>query len=160
MRSCWWQSTLDLIYLLTLITLNTTFVYIHRLSLTYVKTTQNSTGGTGAHSAGKLTKTEVSGEEDSWLWEKKEDKPLLFSFSQISVLLLVVTLFYLFTSNWNKRFWLGIAHDLRSLVRSRPVRFWSVRFWPRFGSRSGPRFGPVLRYMRYYRYFSLSRKYT
>ena len=29
-----------------------------------VKTTQNSTGGTGAHSAGKLIKTEVSGEED------------------------------------------------------------------------------------------------
>ena len=30
-----------------------------------VKTTQNSTGGTGAHSAGKLTKTEVNGKEDS-----------------------------------------------------------------------------------------------
>ncbi len=30
-----------------------------------VKTTQNSTGGTGTHSAGKLTKTEVDGEEDS-----------------------------------------------------------------------------------------------
>jgi hypothetical protein len=30
-----------------------------------VKTTLNSTGGTGAHSAGKLTKTEVSGKEDS-----------------------------------------------------------------------------------------------
>ena len=44
-----------------------------------VKTTQNSTGGTGTHSAGKLTKTEVDGKEDSWLWEKKEDKPLLFS---------------------------------------------------------------------------------
>ena len=29
-----------------------------------VKTTQNSTGGTGAHSAGKLTKTEVNGKED------------------------------------------------------------------------------------------------
>ncbi len=31
----------------------------------FVKTTQNSTGGTGTHSAGKLTKTEVSGKEDS-----------------------------------------------------------------------------------------------
>ncbi len=30
-----------------------------------VKTTQNSTGGTGTHSAGKLTKTEVNGKEDS-----------------------------------------------------------------------------------------------
>ncbi len=29
-----------------------------------VKTTQNSTGGTGTHSAGKLKKTEVSGKED------------------------------------------------------------------------------------------------
>jgi hypothetical protein len=26
---------------------------------------RNSTGGTGTHSAGKLTKTEVSGKEDS-----------------------------------------------------------------------------------------------
>ncbi len=30
----------------------------------YVKTTQNSTCGTGTHSAGKLTKTEVNGKED------------------------------------------------------------------------------------------------
>jgi hypothetical protein len=30
-----------------------------------VKTTLNSTGGTGTHSAGKLTKTEVDGKEDS-----------------------------------------------------------------------------------------------
>ncbi len=50
-----------------------------------VKTTQNSTGGTGTHSAGKLTKTEVDGKEDSWLWEREEDKPLFISFSQISV---------------------------------------------------------------------------
>ncbi len=35
------------------------------LVLLLVKTTQNSTGGTGAHSAGKLTKIEVNGKEDS-----------------------------------------------------------------------------------------------
>ncbi len=35
------------------------------LAKLFVKTTQNSTGGTGAHSAGKLTKTEVNGKEDS-----------------------------------------------------------------------------------------------
>ena len=34
-------------------------------ALIAVKTTLNSTGGTGAHSAGKLTKTEVNGKEDS-----------------------------------------------------------------------------------------------
>jgi hypothetical protein len=34
-------------------------------SVANVKTTQNSTGGTGAHSVGKLTKTEVNGKEDS-----------------------------------------------------------------------------------------------
>jgi hypothetical protein len=62
-------------------------------------THRNSTGGTGTHSAGKPTKTEISGKEDKRVREKKEDKPLLFSFSQISVLLLVVNLFYLFTSN-------------------------------------------------------------
>ncbi len=36
-----------------------------RLAPCRVKTTQNSTGGTGTYSAGKLTKTEVSGKEDS-----------------------------------------------------------------------------------------------
>ncbi len=35
------------------------------LELIFVKTTQNSTGGAGAHSAGKLTKTEVNGKQDS-----------------------------------------------------------------------------------------------
>ncbi len=49
---------------------------------------RNSTCGTGTHSAGKLTKTEVDGKEDSWLWEREEDKPPFISFSQISVLLL------------------------------------------------------------------------
>ena len=41
------------------------FIYFKQNSSTSVKTTQNSTGGTGAHSAGKLTKTEVNGKEDS-----------------------------------------------------------------------------------------------
>ena len=36
-----------------------------QIFLFFVKTTQNSTGGTGTHSAGKLTKTEVDGKEDS-----------------------------------------------------------------------------------------------
>ncbi len=37
----------------------------YRLMYVDVKTTQNSTGGTGTHSAGELTKTEVSGKKDS-----------------------------------------------------------------------------------------------
>ena len=66
----------------------------------HVKTTQNSTGGTGAHSAGKLTKTEVSGKEDKLIVrEGRGQASCLFSFSKISALLLVVNLFYLFTSN-------------------------------------------------------------
>jgi hypothetical protein len=72
---------------------------------------RNSTGGTGTHSAGKLTKTEVSGKEGRLIVrEGRGQASCLLSFSQISVLLLVVNLFYLFTSNKNKSLWLGIAH--------------------------------------------------
>ncbi len=44
---------------------------------------RNSTGGTGTHSAGKLTKTEVSGKEDKLIVscerrKRTEDKPLLY----------------------------------------------------------------------------------
>ncbi len=63
---------------------------------------RNSTGGTGTHSAGKLPKTEVSGKEDKLIVDcerRKRQASCLFSFSQISVLLLVVNLFHLFTSN-------------------------------------------------------------
>jgi hypothetical protein len=44
-----------------------------------VKTTQNSTGGTGTHSAGKLTKTEVSGKEDKeCMREGRGQAPFIF----------------------------------------------------------------------------------
>jgi hypothetical protein len=46
----------------------------------YVKTTQNSTGGTGTHSAGKLTKTEVSGKEDKLIvGEERGQAPFYFN---------------------------------------------------------------------------------
>jgi hypothetical protein len=44
-----------------------------------VKTTQNSTGGAGAHSAGKLTETEVSGKEDKLIVrEGRGQAPFIF----------------------------------------------------------------------------------
>ncbi len=45
----------------------------------FVKTTQNSTGGTGTHSAGKLTETEVSGKEDKLVVrEERGQAPFIF----------------------------------------------------------------------------------
>ncbi len=51
-----------------------------------------------AHSAGKLTKTEASGKEDKLIVREGRGQASCL-FSQISALLLVVNLFYLFTSN-------------------------------------------------------------
>ncbi len=72
-----------------------------------------STGGTGTHSAGKLTKTEVGGKEDSWLWEKEEDKPLVYFPSPKSLLYywLLIYSIYLHPTK-SKSLWLGIAHGI------------------------------------------------